>query len=192
MTRRVLNLLTAVVAAAGLLLSIAVHLSTFLGADPQELSRLWLLHAGAIALGIPAIMIAKRTHGEPPDGSFAALFPRAPRWMIVALVGVLAYAAVNVVIQLRGAPFSGGPTRLADGSFALTDKGRFVRPISEADYHRYRAYEARVFSAWWVAFYGIWVTLLVSAVRREGAADRESNQTAPTVRGRPNGSWTVF
>jgi hypothetical protein len=190
MTRRVLNLLTAVVASAGLLLSIAVHLSTFLGADPQQLSRLWLLHVGAIAFGIPAIMIAKRTHGEPPNGSFAALFPRAPRWMIVALGSVLAYAVVNVVIQLRG--FSGGPARLEDGSFALTDKGRFVRPISEADYHRYRAYEARVVSGWWMAFYGIWVTLLVSAVRREGAADRESNQTSPAVRGRPNGYWTLF
>jgi hypothetical protein len=137
------SLVTALIAAAGLLLSTAVHVSTFLGVDPWELSALPLRHIGAIAVGIPAIIAAKRKHGRPAEGSFAGLFPGAPRWMILATAMLFAYAILDGAIHLRLAPFSGGPDRLGDGTFAITNKGTFVRPISEADFHRYRAYEAR-------------------------------------------------
>ena len=108
--RRLLTILTAVVAAAGLLLSIAVHVSTFLGVDPQQVSRLWLLHVGAIALGVPAILSARRAHGEPENGSFAGLFPKAPRWMIVATGSVLVYAVLTGVFQFSRAAFPGAPS----------------------------------------------------------------------------------
>ena len=172
MRRRVLNFMTAVVASAGLLLSLSVHLSTFFGTDPQEWSLLPLLHVGAIALGIPAIIFAKRRHGEPADSSFAGLFPNAPRWTIVVTALFLTYAVVNGALHFRLAPFSGGPTRLDDGSFAITSRGRFERQITEAEFHRYRAYEARNSSGWWMALYGVWATLLLSALGPDGTPAR--------------------
>ncbi len=162
----------AFLAAAGLLLSIVVHFSTFLGFDPiSRFPLVWLLHIGIFVVFIPAIIAANKAPATKTTSS-ASLFPNAPRWLIVAVGVFFAYALINFVI-LMYLMRDGSPTRRDNGSFAITDHGRFVRKISEQEFHRYQAYEVRGFSGHWMAFYCISMATLVSAARGEAKQEKE-------------------
>ena len=154
----------AALAVVGLALSAAVHVSTFFGLDPQDVRPpVWLLHLGLFVVFVPAI-IAARTNR---NGSrrLRDAFPHAPRWMAPLTGCLFAYAVVNFalfIVLMR----HGGPSRGENGEFALTEHGRLIRKISEEEFHRYRAYEARGFSGHWMAFYSLSAAMLVSAARR--------------------------
>src|SRR4051812_35578363 len=100
-------------AALGLVASLAVHFSTFLGVDEDLFPYVWLLHVGAIAICIPAAVLQTHSRSAPGralggKGSAKDMCPFAPKWMQRALAVFFVYAFVNFAIFLVREGFASG------------------------------------------------------------------------------------
>lgn len=87
-------------AALGLALSIASHIAALPG-KPGPLGKYtWTLHLGALAICVPAAIVARRA-------KWKALLAGCPAWMRYAVYGFIAYAIVNFAIFVA-TPHTGG------------------------------------------------------------------------------------
>jgi hypothetical protein len=167
-----------------------VHFSTFFGADPQQLfSPFWLLHIGCFVVMIPAMVLQRHAlPGEKPQKTYDQIVRYAPKWLrrITAVCGI--YAIFNFVIFIF--LMSGGsPVEQPTGTYSLRTHGKLIRPITEAEYHRYRGYIARGFSGHWMLFYSLSLTTLVSAAQaRRHASHRAARSARGPTAGPPAGS----
>jgi hypothetical protein len=96
------------VAAAVFLASLAVHLSTFTGLDPQEaVPRVMLLHLAIFPPFVAAIIYARQAAGRDKD-ALKRVIAQAPRRLRVLAGAFFAYAMVNfatfVVLPEGGTP----------------------------------------------------------------------------------------
>lgn len=168
-------------AAAVLVVSLLVHASTFLGIDPMtRWPGVMFIHLAIFPPFIAAICYANRT-GGPAQGGQDRVINSAPRWLRVLAGVFFAYALVNFgafMVLNEG----GGPTE-RDGKYFLTSHGKVLRELSEAEYHRKRAYEVRGFSGHWMLFSSVSLMFFVGAVRLRRAAGVRGSAPAP-----PNGS----
>lgn len=137
----------AALAAAGFVLSAASHVAS-LQSKPGPLGdRTWILHVGAMAICIPAILVARRlVHGVPRGEQWNALLSGCPAWMKYALYGFFAYAVVNFVI------FMMTPAKSGQG---------FMPPAT-----------VRGFSGHWMAIYAAACVVLYSGARVLNKATR--------------------
>lgn len=162
---RVVRLICCALAAVGLAASVVVHFSTFAGVDPLDLwPAAWLLHVGIFVVFIPAFGW-KKEEGTPHRGSFAQLYPGAPRWMGALTTAFFVYALVNFglfVIQVS----EGQPRQQEDGTYVLGRGGAVVRPITKGEFHYYQGRVARGFSGHWMLFYSLSLMMLVSRLRQ--------------------------
>jgi hypothetical protein len=107
-------LLLMVYAAAGLILSLAVHLLSFAGIQPGGNAMFFALHVGIFPLWLPVVFISmKLTGGMPRQNGWAsgyswsswnAIFSGCPSWMRYMTYFFWVYAIVNFVIFLVLAP----------------------------------------------------------------------------------------
>jgi hypothetical protein len=166
----------ALLAALGLLISIAANVSTFFGVEPMHRwPYIWLLHLGLFVVFIPSFSVQSQ-HGNQTPFRWRDVFGGVPGWMRWMLVSLALYAPVS------GLAFaivcgSGGPTKEADGTYAMTSHGRILRTLTADEYHRASGYEFRFMSAWWIMFYSISLALLVSARSRQRALARGHDAT---------------
>lgn len=155
----------------GLVVSLAAHISTYLGVDPeQSLPYIWLLHIGIFVVWLPALAV-QGTLPRGADGKFKP-FAYAPKWMRWLTSAAFAYALINFAVFIflvhTGSPSYEG------GRYILQNHGKFVRQISEQEYHQYRAYEVRGFSGHWMLFYAAAMTMLASGIRYRNMSDEGS------------------
>jgi hypothetical protein len=102
-------------AAVGLALSIASHIAALLGKPGPLGNYTWTLHIGALAVCIPAAIVARRlTRDLPRKNQWKALLAGDPAWMRYALYGFLGYALVNFAIFLA-TPQKGGSGMMPPG-----------------------------------------------------------------------------
>ena len=160
-------------AALGLLISIAANVSTFFGVEPMHRwPDLWLLHLGVFVVFIPAISVQSQYRNETPF-RWRDVFGGVPAWLRWLLVWLIVYAPVSALafVIVCG---SGGPSKEPDGTYAMTSHGRILRTLTANEYHRASGYEFRFMSSWWIAFYSISLALLVSAmIRQKALASRQ-------------------
>ena len=161
---RIACLIFAVLAAVGLVLSAAVHFSTFAGVDPLDLAPwVWALHIGLFVVFVPAAALANGAKTGKAQ-SLASQFPHAPRWMAWMTGLFFAYAFVNFAVFIF-LMREGSPTRRDDGTYAITNHGHTLREISAEEFHRRQGYVARGFSGHWMLFYSASLLALVSRLR---------------------------
>ena len=104
--------LLAVIAAAGLLVSIVCHLMGWLGVEPPGGKSLFvMLNLGIFVVCIPLGILADRTKPKSGRDNFKHLLAELPKWARVAAVGLLIYAILNYVSimirhEWRGISFS--------------------------------------------------------------------------------------
>jgi hypothetical protein len=172
----------ALLAALGLLISIAANVSTFFGVEPMHRwPYLWLLHLGIFVVFIPAGSVQIQ-HGNKKPFRWRDVFGGLPAWMRWMLVSMIIYAPVNA-LAFAIVCGSGGPSKEPDGTYAMTSHGRILRMLTADEYHRASGYEFRFMSSWWIMFYSISVALLLSALKRQKAL---ANPPNTTVQGGPN------
>jgi hypothetical protein len=172
----------ALLAALGLLISIAANVSTFFGVEPMHRwSYIWLLHLGIFAVFIPAFAI-QSNRGDKMPFRWRDVFGGVPAWMRWMLVGLIIYAPVSA-LAFALVCGGGGPSQEPDGTYAMTSHGRILRTLTADEYHRASGYEFRFMSSWWIMFYSVSLALLVSAMNRQKAP--ASRQDA-TVQSGPN------
>ena len=76
-----------------------------------------------------------------------AMIPPAVR---VAFMAVMLASMVNFFWCIKLLEFES--PEAADGRYVLQNHGKRLRDLTEAEYHRMRAYEVRLFSTGWVVF----------------------------------------
>lgn len=54
----------------------------------------------------------------------------------------------------------GVPARMSEGGYALLNRGKLMRTLTEAEFNLFQAHEVRLMSGHWLAFYGLAVVLL--------------------------------
>ena len=149
----------ALLAALGLLISIAANVSTFFGVEPMHRwACIWLLHLGIFFVFIPAATIQSH-HGNQRPFRWREVFGVLPAWMRWMSVCLIIYATVSAVAFgiLCG---SGGPSKEPDGTYAMSSHGRILRTLTADEYHRASGYEFRFMSSGWIMFYSISLVLL--------------------------------
>jgi hypothetical protein len=173
----------ALLAALGLTISTAAHFSTHLGIEPMHRwPWIWLLHLGLFVVFVPAICVSANKRGN-KDFTWRAAFRNAPAWMRWMTICIAIYAPLN------GAAFGvvgkgGGPYKEPDGTYAMSSHGRILRTLTADEYHRASGYEFRFMSCWWMMFYSVSLTVLVSEINRQkalanghGAADTQLHRS---------------
>jgi len=153
----------------GFAMSLVAHALTYAGIDVSRgMPLVWALHIGAmIAFG--AMIIVSRRNSS-PNGF---VLPDWPAWAYMLLVAATLYAAFNFM-HFFTLNEGGTPEIVADG-YALSDHGRVIRTLTEAEYWRQKAYVLRAFSGHWMIFF--LVPALYFALRRdqeEQAGTRDS------------------
>src|SRR5437763_10832851 len=125
---RAVRLTFGTLATAGLLLSLLVHVSTFLGGDPIGVSPLvMLLHLGIFVVCLPAFYFATREPRAARHRLSRDELKHAPRWLLGLSGFFFAYGIVNFVIFFFLQP--GSPHQRPDGTYYLSSHGRLLREI---------------------------------------------------------------
>src|SRR5580700_1677274 len=87
----------ALLAALGLLISLAANVSTFFGVEPMDRwAYLWLLHLGIFVVFIPAVSIQSDRGNQRPF-RWRDVFGGVPAWMRWMLIGLIIYAPVSAL-----------------------------------------------------------------------------------------------
>jgi hypothetical protein len=146
-----------------LVVSLVVHVSTFLGIDPMEKwPGVMFIHLAIFPPFFAAISYANRI-GGPKQEREDRVTNSAPRWLRRVAGVFSAYAIVNFVIFLF--LVKGGGPHERDGKFFLMSHGSVLRELSEAEYHQQQAYIVRGFSGHWMLFSSAALMILVGAAR---------------------------
>ena len=133
--------------------TVVIHVLTFLGLripnGAQSAVLLILVTAAFLAFGAMVfnLMVNQPFPGEsgfPPDLI-------SDPWTICLMI-LLIYAAVNLLVCLQLME-SGSPERTVSG-YILSDHGKIIRPLTEGEYWKMRAYELRLFTGHMLMFLG--------------------------------------
>jgi hypothetical protein len=166
----------------GFTASLAVHLSTYLGAPPLRMGQVWPLHIGIFLVFIPVVLAqpqnAKTAKAEGRRGA-AEQFACAPGWMRAVLGCCFVYAMVNFLIFICIAPGRGEKISFHDGRYAVLHRGEVVREATEEEHHRQEATIARGFSGHWMLFYWVGVVGIYDGLRRRRVEEAARRQGPP-------------
>ncbi len=88
-------LILSVLAAVGLLASLACHLMGWLQVEPPWGKSVFLPHIGIFVVWVPLVIFANRTMPKPGRGNFEHLLAELPRWVRFATGGLFVYALLN-------------------------------------------------------------------------------------------------
>jgi hypothetical protein len=136
---------SAALAAIGLALSIASHLAALQGKPGPLANYTWTLHIGALAVCVPAAIVARRiARGLPRKDQWKAVLHGCPPWTKYVLYGLIGYALVNFAI------FMATPQKPGAGLMPPT--------------------VVRGFSGHWMAIYAIALAVLYSAAKANARA----------------------
>jgi hypothetical protein len=120
----------ALIAAAGLLASMACHVMGWLHWEPPGGKAVFVLHVGFLILWIPLVIFANRTRPAPAKGNLEHLLAELPGWARLAVSALFVYALLNFAFFL----------------YATRQYPRHGVPLS---------LELRGFSGHWMLFYGV-------------------------------------
>lgn len=163
--RPLFDLVFGLLALAGLLASLAVHLLALLHiGSPPRMGSFWFLHAGIFVLFVPMVLLMRKDAGGGKAGwaQWRAMFPG---WVFALLVATWVYAVVNFFLFMQ-ATQGGNPALLQDGRYVLSEHGRVIREITRSEFDWFEANEVRGFSGHWIAFYAMSAAYYLLRVRR--------------------------
>lgn len=155
-------------ALAGFLASVAIHASTFQGWYFGQSGKMLmgLMHIGVFVAFIPSVLLLaarrKEKYGSPAPRltyrqQLDLLFGGLPLWPRVLFLLLLFYALANFFLNMP----AGGPS-INDGQYVLSNHGKILKVLTEAEYYQAKTHELRGFSGHWIAFYYFAVLVLVS------------------------------
>ena len=131
----------ALLAVAGLAVSLLVHVASLAGIAPQESMRgVWGLHAGVFVVFFPFVSAVRRwLNGHPIR--WRALLLHFPAWVRIAVPALLLYVSANFFLAVRHLP--------AKGETHAEYVGRVGSTVAAAKV----VYEVRAFSGHWLFLY---------------------------------------
>jgi hypothetical protein len=158
-------------AAGVLIISLLVHVSTFLGIDPMEKwPGVMFIHLAIFPPFIAALFCANRTAG-PKHGAQDRVMSCSPLWLKILTGVCFAYALVNFAVFI--VLIEGGSPRERDGKYFLHSHGTVLRELSEAEFHQMQAFVVRGFSGHWMLFSSAALMVLVGTARLRSRSEGE-------------------
>jgi len=156
------------VAVFGLIASAVVHLSTFLGINPQRVfPPVWVLHALIFVVWIPVVFSCRKIVKKENRKDFWKIATRnAPRWMKFLSVALFVYAFFNFFFTGFVLSEGGVPSEL-DGRKVIHNHGKVIRELSDEEYEMHQAYTVRGFSGHWMIFYAVGMMVLYSKMKED-------------------------
>jgi hypothetical protein len=150
----------------GLISSVIVHFSTFLGINPERVfPAIWVLHILIFIVWIPVMFSCRNSFTKDNQRDFWKIATRsAPRWMKVLSVALFAYAFFNFFFTIFVLNEGGVPSEL-DGKKVIHNHGNVIRELTDAEYEKHQAYAVRTFSGHWMIFYAVGMTVLYSKMK---------------------------
>lgn len=158
-------------ALTGWVIGLFIHILSLANVDVAwYFPFVWLLHVLLFLIWLPMILFLRHKLKEqdtlngslPINGKSRFLakgvFRHTPAWLRVFVFIVAAYAFLNFIFLTRTPP--GTPVFENDEYVLKLRRGNEIRPVTESQYHSYRAEELRRFSGHWIFFYGMAVALL--------------------------------
>ncbi len=140
-----------VLALAGFLVSLAVHLEALRGVDVQgAFPHVMLLHMGVFLVFGPFVLMSRSDFTGMQ--SMWQLAAGLPRWAAVLGGLIFVYALVNFALFMIG---NQGNPSMSHGKYLLLDHGRLIHELSASQYAASKANEVRGFSGHWLVFYGV-------------------------------------
>jgi hypothetical protein len=130
--------------------ALAVHVLTIRGVDvSSRFPYIWAMHAVVLLYYVSLFLLIPEVfqYGR----HFNIWLDNLPGWALLGNGILLAYAAVNFVVCLH--LMGGGGADIVNGEHVLTSHGQVLAQLTEAQYHVKRAYQQRMFSGGWVAFW---------------------------------------
>jgi hypothetical protein len=150
------------IAAFGFLASLVVHVCALAGIALQEKSPAVLgLHLGIFAVVVPIMLVYSRNNGR--KLLWNHVIRHVPGW-IKSLVGALMlYAFFNFFFTLFVLN-EGASASVIDGKKVLHNHGKVIRELSEDEYGKHKAYDARLFSGHWLLIYSVAAVLAYARI----------------------------
>jgi hypothetical protein len=146
-----------------LALSLAVHLSTFLGVDPmEEIPGVMLLHVLIFIPFVAAALYVKKIDAPPRERRQVAT-RHAPLWLRIMAGVFFAYAIVNFALFI--ALSQGGVPTEEHGKYVLSAHGHVIRKLTERELHQQQAGVVRGFSGHWMVFSSAALVMLTGVAR---------------------------
>jgi hypothetical protein len=158
-------------AVIGFILSLFVHLSTYLGIT-MALDYVWPLHAGIFIVFFPALILMNRSD---PDNRklFAFGMGKSPFWFKLMCLIFLIYG-VFCFVFIQGWRMDGGSPSLIYGKYLLTEHGKTLRELTEAEFWHFKIIEARAWSGPWMAIYLVLTSILYTQVREANVEESKT------------------
>ena len=128
----------------GFIFSLILHSVTFF--VPQVATRMMFMgHIALMILGAFTVLVYRirsKLFDETP----------LPHWTKKALLFLLGYFVLNMVLIYVA--FEGGSPTAVNGTYELSDHGRFIRALGREEYEHDAMLEIRFFTSGWIASYG--------------------------------------
>lgn len=146
----------------------------------EKFPFVWFLHIGVFIVILSAIFILRKSPElqdqqirNNPLRVLGTILKGTPYWLIAIAVGGFIYAGINFSLFANSQI---GTPEIKDGQFILQEHGKFIKTITELEYHHYKANIVRGFSGHWIAFYGIGLALLFPFKNRQNARNEKDEQ----------------
>ena len=139
-----------VVALAGFLLSLVVHVQALMGMDvASSIPSVWFLHVGIFVVFLPFVLLSRKDFAS--NGSLFGMAKGLPLWVAMLGGGIFFYALVNFALFMVHT--EGGNPTFENGKYLLMEHGKLIREITAAEYSAFKVNEVRGFSGHWLVFY---------------------------------------
>lgn len=148
---------------ASLIVSVAVHISTFFGYAYYPV----LLFVFLLFIVWPCIVWQWRR--MPRSNLSSQVFGNIPRWMKITTVGLFVYVFVNYFV-CRALNSGGQPVLLSDGRYVLQAGQQVLRVLDSSEYAWAQAYQIRMLSGHLLVFYGLAVLAIKALWIKTGPA----------------------
>lgn len=140
------------IALVGFMISLLVHLLTYVGINAASFfPPIWLLHIGIFVVFIPFVLSTQSIQREHQRNALGVILKDVPLWAKLVLGFVFAYAMINFMLFIGLS--EGGSPAIENGRYILQSHGTFIRELTESEYNWQQAYITRGFSGHWLLFY---------------------------------------
>lgn len=157
------------VAVAGWGIALAAHGFSVAGVDLQTpFPPIFLLHLGIFFVTLPTILYLRSQNSKSRGNwrllsTLKTIWQSTPRAITLLVVAGWLYGFSQFPLGIGKLP---GTPDIRQGKYVLHNRGMDVQEISQAEFHQYKAYQLRSFSAVWIVFYGVGAVVLYPFKKR--------------------------
>lgn len=144
-------------------IAIVINILTIFNIDVADsFPFVWILHLGIFAIILPIILSqagSKNDKATRQKFNLIAVFKGAPIWIPILAIGGIVCAIIGLIFFMESS-IDGTVAFDTETGYYLHNRGKFIKNITEEQYHIYNAEILQGFSTVWIWFYGFGMAML--------------------------------